>query len=545
MSLMRSLSAGISGMQGFQTKMDVIGNNIANVNTAGFKASQVNFSELVSQNMGKADARFGSAPSLYNQVGLGSRVSSISRDFSQGPVTSTNIKTDLAIQGNGFFLVNDGQQNMVTRAGNFKFNAAGFLVTDNGLNVRGFNANTDGSVINGGTSENIRLNFDDVYSPKKTTGVNLAGNLNSNTSVAKVIGSNSALTTSTNALASSTDNLATLNQATTALVAGDVINITGTNNAGTAVTATFNYTGAAGGQTVGDLVTAINTAFNNEATASLEDGKIVLRSDKLGSSQLDMTLAMNAGSTGVLSFSSLSTVVAGATNSTTISNTVYDSQGEAHTLLLELQQDNYNNWSITPRFLNGEAITTPTGSVSLTFDDEGNIVTPSTGKMSVTFGPGNGAESMTFDVNLDNVDTGKITQYDGSSSANFVSQDGFSKGELTDFYIDADGLIVGTYSNGKSKNLAQLGIATVANNNALQHVGNGLFSVNSTAGDLIVGSAGTLPDTSINSGFLESSNVDLAVEFTEMIVAQRAYQSAARVITTSDQLLAEVTKLKR
>lgn len=545
MSLMRSLTAGISGMKGFQTKMDVIGNNIANVNTAGFKASQVNFAELVSQSLTKPDARFGSAPSLYNQVGLGSRVSSISRDFSQGPITSTNIKTDLAIQGNGFFMVNDGAQNYVTRAGNFKFNADGFLVTDSGLNVRGFNANADGTVINGGSAENVRINFGDIFAPSKTSLVNLAGNLSSNTSVAKVVASNNAFTDDTNSLATVNNDLATLNQATTALVDGDIINITGTNNAGAAVNATFTYGAANDGTTLSALISSINTAFNGEATATLEDGKIVMRSDKLGTSQFSLNLEMDPTATGTINFSTLTTSIEGATNSTLISNTVYDSQGEAHTLLLEFTQNNFNDWSVTPRFLDGENVTAPAAPVNLVFDDEGNLVTPSNGTFPVTFEPGNGAETMTFEIELDDPQTGRITQFDGAASANFVKQDGYAQGDLTDFYIDATGLIVGTYSNGRSKNLAQLGVASVANENALLHVGSGLFTVNTQAGDLIIGSAKNLPDTTISSGFLESSNVDLAVEFTEMIVAQRAYQSAARVITTSDQLLAEVTQLKR
>jgi len=550
MSLMRSLTAGVSGMRGFQTKMDVIGNNIANVNTAGFKASQVNFAELVSQSLTKPDARFGSAPSLYNQVGLGSRVSSISRDFSQGPISSTNVKTDLAIQGNGFFMVNDGVSDFVTRAGNFKFNADGALVTDAGLNVRGFNANADGTVINGGSAENIRVNFSDIFAPKKTTTVNLAGNLSSNTSTARVIGNNNAFTDADNALAVGSQDLATMNQATTALIDGDIINIAGTAKDGTAITSTFTYGARNDGTTLDSLITTLNTAFAGEATAYLQDGKIIIKGDELGDSSLSLTLSMDAGATGNINFSSFTETVPGETASTLISNTIYDSQGEAHVLLLEFTQDDFNKWTVTSSFLNNEQIRVganlvPSSTFQIEFDDEGNLVTPANGLESLTFNPGNAAEEMTFDVNLDDSNSGRLTQFDGAVSANFVKQDGYAQGTLSDFYIDASGLIVGTFSNGRSKNLAQLGVASIANQNALVHVGSGLFSVNTTAGDLIIGSAKNLPDTTISSGFLESSNVDLAVEFTEMIVAQRAYQSAARVITTSDQLLAEVTQLKR
>lgn len=562
MSMMRSLTAGMTGLKGFQTKMDVIGNNIANVNTAGFKGSRVTFAELISQNKAKAGARFEDAPSIQNQIGLGTRVSSISRNFDQGALNSTSIKTDLAIDGKGFFLVNDGNQNMVTRAGNFKFNRDGYLVTEEGLNVQGFNANADGSVISGGSAQDVQINFDDIFQPKRTQNVFLSGNLNANTSKAQVLSQVNAFTFSDGSFAEESSELNNLSQASTALVDGDTVEISGQDGAGNTVTATFTYGATNDGTTVGDLLETINAAYDADAGTStgvtseatqaanavLQDGKIVLRDSELGESSLSIDLANGTGNTGSLALSSFGTNQAGDDGSKIISNTVYDSQGEAHTLLLELTQEDYNTWNVSSSFLNGEDVTQG-ASETLVFDDEGNLNTEASSftgdSYTITFDPGNGAEEMQFEMNLKSPETGSITQFDGSSSANFVKQDGYAKGELTDFVIDADGLIVGTYSNGKSKNLASIGIATVANENALDSVGNGLFQLNTQAGDLIVGTSEAMPETTVNSKFLEASNVDLAEEFTEMIVAQRAYQSNARVITTSDQLLQEVVSLKR
>jgi flagellar hook protein FlgE len=564
MSMMRSLTAGMTGLKGFQTKMDVIGNNIANVNTAGFKGSRVTFAELISQDKAKAGSRFNQAPSIKNQIGLGTRVSSISRNFDQGALNSTNLKTDLAIDGKGFFLVNDGNQNMVTRAGNFKFNRDGFLVTEEGLSVQGFNANADGSVISGGSAQDIQINFDDIFQPKRTQNVFLSGNLNANTSKAQVVSQVNAFTFSNGSFAEGGSEINNLAQASTAYVDGDTVEISGQDGAGNTVTATFTYGAANDGTTVGDLLSTINAAYDADAgtatgvtseatqaaSAVLQDGKIVLRDSELGESDLSIDLTNGTGNTGSLALSSFTTNQVGENGEKIISNTVYDSQGEAHTLLLELTQEDYNTWTVSSSFLNGENVTNG-ATETLVFDDEGNINTEATASTitgdayTVAFNPGNGAEEMQFEVNLKSAETGALTQYDGSSSANFVKQDGYAKGELTDFVIDADGLIVGTYSNGKSKNLASIGIASVANENALDSVGNGLFQLNTQAGDLIVGTSEALPETTVNSRFLEASNVDLAEEFTEMIVAQRAYQSNARVITTSDQLLQEVVSLKR
>src|SRR5690625_1998543 len=122
MSLIRSLNSGVSGLRAFQTKMDVIGNNIANVETAGYKSSRVTFAEMMNQRLGRSGGGDGAAPQLNNEVGLGVRVASIDRDFTQGSMNTTGIETDLAIDGSGFFMVSSGGESLMTRAGNFVFN---------------------------------------------------------------------------------------------------------------------------------------------------------------------------------------------------------------------------------------------------------------------------------------------------------------------------------------------------------------------------------------------------------------------------------------
>ncbi len=176
MALIRALNSGVSGLRSFQTKMDVIGNNIANVETNGFKSSRATFAELMNQNMGRADAGGESSPQMNNQVGLGVRVASIDRDFSQVVMQNTGRGTDLAIEGNGFFLVQDSSETYMTRAGNFVFNKDGFLVDQGGRFVQGYNAR-DGQVNPGGRTENIFVDFDQVMEPRETGMVVLTGNL--------------------------------------------------------------------------------------------------------------------------------------------------------------------------------------------------------------------------------------------------------------------------------------------------------------------------------------------------------------------------------
>jgi flagellar hook protein FlgE len=178
MAISRALNAGVSGLRAFQTKMDVIGNNIANVETAGFKSSRVTFSELLSQRVGRS-AGGDSSPQATNQVGLGVLVASVDRNFGQGVLQNTGRTTDLALEGKGFFMVNNNGQSLYTRAGNFAFNKDGFLVDQGGRTVQGYNTIGDDQ-LQLGVTQDIKIDFENLSLPKATNQVMLAGNLNSN-----------------------------------------------------------------------------------------------------------------------------------------------------------------------------------------------------------------------------------------------------------------------------------------------------------------------------------------------------------------------------
>jgi flagellar hook protein FlgE len=536
---MKSLNSGVSGLRAFQTKMDIIGNNIANVETSGFKSSRVSFSEMLNQEISSGGGSE-SAPSAGAQVGLGVRISSIDRDFNQGGLQATGRKTDLALEGDGFFMVSEGSQKFLTRAGNFAFNKEGYLVDQSGRKVQGFNANAAGNVLSSGTTDDIRIDFENVFDPQATQNVYTAGNLDAGTSKAQIVQAQSALTTSSGSIATTSTKLNDLAQTSTDFVAGDQINFDVTLNDGTTQTITHTFSA---GDTVGDLINSINSSLGSgEANVSLVDGLMMARSASLGDSQFTIDNVSTSG-TGDINFPGFEITQQGQTNSQTISTTVYDELGNSHTLALKLTQSDTNTWDYEANFLDGEQITSgATGT--LTFDQSGNL--SSNSSISMDFDPGSGANPVSFTVNLGNPENGsRLTQFAGSSSAKVTSQDGYSQGKLVDFSIDGDGFINGIYDNGRNVRLAQVAIGDVSNYNGLETVGNGLFRNTVASGDITTSTASNLSETKINSGVLEGSNVDLAHEFTDMITSQRAYQSNARVITTADELLQEAVNLKR
>lgn len=541
MSLLKSLNSGVSGLKAFQTKMDTIGNNIANVETAGFKSSRVSFAEMMSERLGR-EGGGDSSPQLSNQVGLGVRVASIDRDFSQGTMQSTGRTTDLAIEGNGYFMVSDSGENLMTRAGNFVFNKDGFLVDQGGRSVQGYIADKNGDVLGGGAAEDIRVDFENVLPPKKTDKVTLAGNLNASTSTNQILQAQSGFTVG-GSPADGTTEINDLSQTITPLADGDTIDFDVTLNDGTAATYQFTYGALNDGTTLDEMVTALNGLMPPaEGEFSLVDGIMVLRSNDMGESELNITGTTVTG-TGDVNIPGFQVVQEGQDNSQTMSTTVYDDLGNAHSLLLDFTQTDPNEWTYSARFLDGEEITGgETGTVS--FDELGQLT--SDNLLALTFEPGGGANASSFNVSLGDSESGtRFTQYAGSNSAKVIDQNGYTQGELIDVAINGAGQVEGIYDNGNSMVLAQLALGRVQNQNGLEMVGGGLFRATSAAGELFIDTADKMSNTAINSGSLEGSNVDLAKEFTDMITSQRAYQSSARVISTSDEMLTEAVNLKR
>lgn len=408
--MIRSLRTGISGLKSNQVRMDVVGNNVANVNTAAFKRSRVAFNELLGQRLLGLGRTAGGSGINPASIGTGVAVGAVDRDWTQGTFEYTNIATDLALSGDGFFIVRGMDGHVLTRAGNFTFNAKGELVTAGGLHVQGWAYDRDGT-LRTGELQNIRLDLNVNAAPKVTSNVAVGGNL----------------------------------------------------------------------------------------SADLPVGESV-----------------------------------------TMSTVVYDSQGRAHTLVVTLEKTDVNTWSVASAEIAGTPPTAlDTTGMTFTFDERGRLTAETAFALGGADFPGT-AEPIAFTLNLN-----ALTQYGGSTTAVVNSQDGVAAGKVVGFGIDPAGRLSITFSNGEQRPIARLAIGMVNNPNGLEQLGENFYGVTSASGDLTIGQAGREFSTAVVAGALEMSNVDLATEFTDMIVTQRGYQASARVITTSDELLQEVVQLKR
>lgn len=410
--MMRSLFAGVSGLRNHQARLDVIGNNIANVNTVAFKSSRVTFTEGFAQLLQGA-----SRPSTTvggtnpQQIGSGSAIGSIDQNMAQGTLENTGKNTDLAVQGNSFFIVRNGGQNYYTRAGNFTLDGDGRLIAPtNGAVVQGLIADSMGNISSSSQIGDIKLPLNQMTAAQKTTTVRLTGNLDETAAV------------------------------------GD------THAMGVTV---FDATGAPHN---------LQYTFTNTATGAWD-------------------------------------------------------------------------WAVT---CSTAAVSPATGSV--TFNPDGTFDTFTGSPITLTPNSGANAFDIAVDAGTQN-DINGLAGFALASNAVVSYQDGYQAGSLNNISIDGDGVIHGSFTNGVSQALAQIGLARFNNPGGLVQQGDNMFSVSANSGLPVLGFAGSSDASSITAGALEDSNVDLSQEFTDMIVTQRGFQANARVITTSDQMLAELVNL--
>ena len=447
--MMRSLYSGVSGLRNHQVRMDVIGNNIANVNTAGFKAGRVTFTEGFAQTLQSAtrpmDGRGGSNPM---QIGLGMNTGSIDTLFGQGSLETTGRGLDLAIQGDSFFTVARGGQQLYTRAGNFSVDASGRLVTSTGDRVQGRMADGAGRLT--GALGDITIPLDSQSPASATAVARLSGNLNASA-------------------ASAADG--TPEEVTTSIVVYDSLGVK---------------------HELKLVMERMDPATNpNEWSWRIDESD-------LGAVDGDADPTL-----GKVEYGSTDSGTWGATNGTTFR---FDS----------------------------------TGRLMLTADGDNQPIVP-----QIRFQPDNGAEMLEIRLDLGSMQEPALTQFAGASSAVLRDQDGYTAGSLEGFEVDGSGAITGFYSNGNTAVLAQLALADFANPGGLMRQDGGVYTTSPNSGNAVIEYANGSGGSSITSGALEMSNVDLAREFTDMIVAQRGFQANGRVITSTDEMLQEVVNLKR
>ena len=463
--MMRSLYSGVSGLKNHQIRMDVIGNNVSNVNTHGFKYERATFMDMISQELsGAAEPRENIGGINPQQVGLGVMMASIDKIMTQGSLQNTGKNTDVAISGDGFFVIKDGDKQFYTRAGQFNIDRDGFYVhPGTGLRVQGWNSRKDA---NGNSFVNTSASIEDIRIPiyskkpaKATTEVVYESNLNQ--AVLKV-----------------------------------------------------------------------------PADATEEQIQEFLKGE--GNNKRGHVTTVN----------------------------VYDDQGNKRELRLEMWKVDENKWRVRTNIDNSSNLTAnvigPNGqdtaiggsnTFELGFTSDGRIRyvsdgpdTLNTGKLEVGLSfriPGNPAiQNIKLNMGESGLVKG-VTQYASQFTTRAKEQDGYPMGYMESFSIDNTGTIVGTFSNGKKEAVARVAMAVFTNPGGLDKAGETKYSVSMNSGQANIGEAGIAGRGKINAGLLEMSNVDLADQFTDMIVTQRGFQANSRTITTSDQMIQEVLGLKR
>ena len=432
MSLYSAFYSGLSGLATNANALNVIGNNLSNINTVGFKGSSTTFRDIFSTSVGGVSTQGNGNPI---QFGLGVQVNSVSQDFSQSSFQSTGNAMDMAIQGNGFFTLMspDGRQ-VFSRAGNFTRNNSGLLVASDASSVMGWNRDP------------------------------VTGKVNTSASLAPI--------------------------------------------------------------SISDGTTA--SAF---ATSVIRTGVNLNASDAI----------------------SVSTP---PTASLTTPIQVYDSQGNTQTLTVTYVKTATNTWSYSiagpaaADLGNGPGVA-KTGdlhfSTSGTLDgiDTGGV-TGTTVNPSLVIDWGNSTKASTIEFQFVNADTSNnITQYAAASDTSSSFQDGYGAGTLRDLTVDQNGIISGTFTNGQVIQLAQVALSTFNNVNGLVQAGNNHWGQSLASGSPTVGIAGQGGRGGVLGSNLELSNVDMAGEFTKLILSQRGYQANSRIVTTTDQLLQETLDMKR
>ena len=557
-----ALSAGVTGLQAHQKMLDIAGNNLANVNTTAYKSSRITFSELLSETIKKASAPTtnvgGTNP---QQMGSGVGISGIGLNMSQGNLVNTGNPLDLAIEGEGYFVVRGSEGNVYTRAGAFAVDADSTLIDPaTGYRVQriGSVGESDGFQSSGDTD--IHVPYDVAMAANATSQVVISGNLSADatfdTARINVITSNAAYTEG-GTVAAGTTLIDDLDQTTNS---GDyssaTITVSGYEHDGTDLSdgTPLTVTAATTMQNLIDHINSVLQADDGTDVAALENGRIVITAGDGGYSRSDVKLTFaNSGATDweEPTYFEISTV--GGDEVKSVNITVYDTQGGKHVLSgAFVRTDTANTWDMV--------LTSITGNVhELTVDSrriEDITFSASDGSYSGLGGSDSAEFVVTFEHDTASPQTiaismgtvGQVdglTQFAGNSTAVAREQDGYEAGRLTTVSVDQEGILIGVFSNGIKKNIATLQIALFQNPAALESEGGGYFSTSANSGEAVATQALTGGAGTLHGGALEKSNADVATQFVNMIQAQNGFQANARTIRVANDILRELSNLIR
>lgn len=409
---MPSFSIALSGLQADSVALNTIGNNLANLNTTAFKEQSTSFEDLFYQQIGQS----GSNDAL--QLGVGTRVAATPTDYQQGSLSTTGSATDMALNGSGFFVVQRGGVESLTRAGNFQLDSNGYLTTADGASVMGYGAK-NGVVDLNSTIAPIHLPVGAPEAAKATQNFSITANLNAGASV--------------------------------------------------------------------------GTQFTTPIS-------------------------------------------------------VYDSLGQGHAVTVTYTKTGSNTWGYAVSLPSGDATGAPSNNTgTLTFDSNGQLTSPSGNVSGITFpGMTDGASDLVFNWNLYGTNgQPAIAQSTAASSTTQSTQDGFTSGVYQGFGVDANGVITASFSNGNQMEVGQVAVASVSNLQGLTLAGQNNFLTSSASGAASIGVAGEGGRGAIEDSALEQSNVDISTEFSNLIIAQRAFEANSKTVTTFDTVTQDTISMIR
>lgn len=414
-----SFQQGLSGLNASSKALDVVGNNVANSSTVGFKSSSGHFADVYAASLSGSGA---------SQVGIGTSLSSVFQQFTQGNITTTNNSLDVAINGGGFFKVTRDNIIAYTRNGQFHADNQGYIINDQNYRLMGYVATATGQIV---PSEPAEIRIDTSNIAPQATGAALGGN------------------------------------------AEMVVNLDSSKEVPSV--SPFNY--------------------NNPLTYTFSTAQ-----------------------------------------------TVYDTLGVDHNITYYfVKTATAGEWDVYAT-LDGA---NPEQMDSLTFDTSGQLTSTQPVALPTTWAVSTGAATPLGSGQPNwNLDFTGSTSYSGDSTVNSQYQGGYAQGALSSISIGPDGVVLGNYSNGQTKNLAQIVLTTFPNSNGLINLGNNLYQATSTSGEGLDGAPGAGSRGVLQSAAVEESNVDLTAELVNMITLQRNYQANAQSIKTQDQIMQTLVNLR-
>lgn len=562
--MMRSLYSGVAGLKTHQTRMDVIGNNIANVNTTAYKSSSMTFSELMSQTTQKAsgaNATTGVGGTNAKQIGLGVKAGAINTAITtQGSAQATGNPFDIMITGDNFFVVSNGSENFFTRDGSFYVDGAGNLaMTSTGYNVMGWGVDKTTGNIKQDTVTALRImsTANMTYPPEATTQANISG----------ILDENDKDVTSANGKTVNLNFFDARGYSYTAKFTFKQSGEPNTNVYSMELTKLLDSTGAEIDISALDFGNRTQQKMETKVTLNTDaymwDGKVLKTKD---------------GTTEVANLADI------FNQDGSLITPQDDAAAQKQQKALDAIAKAYGYEGSTDEFLNLYITSAADPKQQLTMQDllgnmmagkntdilpaDGSTITmegryfegttvvfnkdtaklESVGGSTTNLGINAAFSQLGGNFSDITIDLSECTNYDnkGTSTIGATSGDGRRLGDMIGVSIQKDGMIYASYDNGMTKLLGQIATAAFANASGLEKEGDNLYSATLNSGEFDgIGVDITAGGGYMSTGQLEMSNVDLSSEFTEMITTQRGFQANSRIITVSDTLLEELTNLKR